>query len=68
MKRYFAKKDTWYDEGTECFLEDHIDDSTGSFHGWRTCEEDGFECGRKKGERYWDGEVCGYWEFEIVEE
>lgn len=67
--KYRAKSNTWFDEGTEVKL---IDDyrpqwNAGLFEGIRTCENPLSE-NRKLGEKYFDGEVCNFDEFDEVEE
>lgn len=65
----FVSDGTWFDEGTdvECesfwFYEDG--DASGEFRGIRTCEKSNAEAGRSVGEKYKDGEVCLFEEFDI---
>lgn len=70
-KKYIAKPDTWFKEGTECKL---IDDyrpglNSGLFEGLRICENPDVEAGIPKGtERVDDQEVCSFDEFIEVDE
>lgn len=65
MKRYFAKPDTWYDEGTEAFpltefFEAYDDHALTIRNDWALFE------GIKDGKP--DEETCTMAEFNIVEE
>jgi hypothetical protein len=68
--KYIARPDTWFDAGTECTLD--TDMSTGEvkmglFYGTRTCVSPLSEGSwHKVGDKYEDGEVCGYDEFDVV--
>ncbi len=59
---------TWFDKGTECILEDDFRPgmNSGIFHGMRTCENSAAEAGRPVGEKYEDGEMCDFDEFEVI--
>ena len=72
-KRYIAKFDTWFDEGTEAFLREYYGEnangiSIGCFEGWKTFDE---EYARAKNKSHlglqWDSEVCNFDEFDIIE-
>ncbi len=55
MKHYFAKKDSWFDEGSEAKLIAIIYKTTsGLFRGIKNGEE--------------DEEICTFDEFDIIEE
>jgi len=59
MKRFFAKKDTWFDEGTEAFI---YEDTTVRFgDGDSTALFSGIKDGHP------DEEVCSLNEFDIKE-
>lgn len=68
MKKYIAKPNTWFDEGSEAIL---IDDYAGLlpfglFEGWRVCQNPLSE-NRKLHEIRRDQEDCNWDEFEIIE-
>jgi len=69
MIRYISDG-TWFDKGVECvLLTDCSSESIkmGIFLGTRTCQNPESE-NRPLGEQYLDEELCGYDEFEIVNE
>lgn len=72
MKRYIAKKDTWFMEGTEAILETDLGImNAGIFRGKLLITEDDHDyikMGYKVGDIIDDGEVCPYDEFNIIEE
>jgi len=68
--KYIAKKDTWFEEGTEVtpIEYDHKDPfPIGIFEGWRICENPIREL-HALGERYRDQEDCNIDEFNIIDE
>lgn len=66
MKKYIAKKDTWFEEGTEVEFLVEITEDSGLFRGIRICNS--YSEGHKLlGERYLDEEGCTYDEFTIIE-
>ena len=67
MRKYIAKKDTWFVEGSECEFLCDVFESSGLFRGPRKCENPASEAGHPLGEVYDDEEVCTYDEFEISE-
>jgi hypothetical protein len=70
MIRYFSDG-TWFDKGTECRLVDDCStphNSMGIFLGTRTCVDSAAEGGRAVGEQYLDEELCGFDEFEIIDD
>ena len=73
MKRYFAKPDTWFEEGTEAFLETDIPETnSGIYRGTMIIEDTPYHRAgwpdAKPGDRVIKGEVCHNDEFNIVEE
>jgi len=72
MKKYIAKKDTWFKEGTEVKFEEYLYTSSdgikcGLFRGIRICENAKSE-NRTLGIEYEDGEICSYDEFDIIDD
>lgn len=77
--RYFAKPDTWFKEGTECFLVDdyrHLDTPSfncGLFRGTYIVDDSGYDQsywwgkGYKVGDEVEMNEVCSFDEFNIIE-
>jgi hypothetical protein len=62
-KKYFAKKDTWFKEGTEVKLVSDCGWAGGVFQGTRVAQ-DKYECARHgEGTEYEDEELCPYDEF-----
>lgn len=64
MKRYFAKPNTWFDEGTEAFPTEIFDDNPVHGYGLFT----GTKSDYIEGVLYPSNEMCSLSEFEIVEE
>lgn len=64
--KYIAKKDTWFDEGTECelLIDGRPFANLGIFKGIRTSE--GTPELHPVGEKYLDEEDCSFDEFEII--
>jgi hypothetical protein len=77
MTRYIAKKNTWFDKGTEAFLIDDFRDRdeygnysgylAGVFHGWKTFDDVFAKAKNVTVGKHWDSEVCGFDEFEEVD-
>jgi len=70
MVRYISDG-TWFDKGTECQLVADCssqDVKMGIFSGIRTCQKSAAEAGRPVGTKYEDEELCGYDEFEILDD
>ncbi len=69
MKKYIAKPNTWFKEGSECILVSDCENFGGIFSGIRVCEDNPNEnsMGYKPGEEREDEELCSWDEFEIVE-
>ena len=68
-KRYIAKPNTWYKEGTEAFLICEVTDDSGLFKGIKKVEEDdniSFIENYGIGYEFEDEELCGYDEFDII--
>lgn len=68
MMKYIAKPDTWFDDGTEAKLIEYLYTSSKQ---WIDGEEyPGCDCGLFEGicEGKIDQEICGYDEFEIIED
>ncbi len=64
----FVSDGTWYDKGAVCKLEGDCGWTGGCFRGIRTS---GMECEQfhhKTGEKYEDGELCMWEEFDIYDE
>jgi hypothetical protein len=61
---------TWFDEGTECVLEDDFRPqiNSGIFRGIRTCENSAAEAGKAVGTKYEDEEYCSFDEFEVIDD
>lgn len=71
MKTKYISDGTWFDEGTECILEDDCSIGVykaGIFSGIRTCVNSRAEGGRPIGNKYLDEEYCIFDEFEIINE
>ena len=62
----FVSDGTWYDKGEVCKLETDCGWAGGCFRGMRTSEDDNELT--PKGERYEDGELCMWEEFDIYDE
>lgn len=67
MKKYIAKKDTWFVEGSLCTCLSEMYEGAGLFLGARICQNPDSEGGVPKGTLYVDEEVCPYEEFDEVE-
>lgn len=66
----FISDGTWFDKGTEveCLSSWTMGgEQVGLFKGIRTCQSPGAEA-REMNEKYIDEELCGFDEFEIIEE
>ena len=69
IKKYMSDG-TWFKKGTECIL---IDDyrpviNSGLFSGIRVCEKPYAEGNHKLDEEYQDEEICGFDEFQVLDE
>jgi hypothetical protein len=77
MTRYIAKPDTWFDEGTEAWLDTDFRDvdengnycgyMSGVFHGIKTFDKEYAKAKSTKVGKQWDSEVCSFDEFEEIE-
>jgi hypothetical protein len=65
MKRYIAKKDEWFKEGTEAFLVADMQSDFGLFSGIRINQGESKLCAI--GEEYLDEEMCSFDEFDTIE-
>jgi len=63
-RKYIAKPDTWFDEGTEAFPSDIFDDNPESGFGLFTGTKSDYE----EDKLYPSHEMCSLSEFEIIEE
>ena len=70
-KRYFAKPDEWFKEGSECKLIEDFGDGRGLFNGvYIVGENNGYDTfwhnkGHKEGDEVTMNEVCTYDEFNV---
>ena len=67
----YVSKGTWFKKGTECVFKEYLysdglGEKVGIFEGIRICEIPDAECNRNLGEEYWSNEICGYDEFEVL--
>jgi hypothetical protein len=63
-KRYIAKPDTWFDEGTEAFPSDIFDNDPENGYGLFAGTKSDYE----PGVLYPSHEMCSLSEFEIIED